>query len=253
MKEILGLLKRDVYLLYNIGRKRLIIYFGSILLLNLTFSVFGGAGALIEIRGVTVREFMESMKFPYYTVWQLIGAVIVGMDFVRNDLYEHGSNLIVKLRSKRNYWISKLLMAFIMCALISILVMTAEYIVDFKLFGAEIEKWYDFGIKILLMNTLYSFMGSYVVYCLYALFGIAISEIPSLILCMVCICLGLPTNNKLFILNNYMLSRLKEISHEGSGTFNFSVIYLIVTVGVVLVAGTIIINRVEIYKRSGDI
>ena len=89
MKNMMvGLIKRDSWLLLHQWR-RLVVYFGSILLIDIMLVMYERSAVIEqEILGVSVQSFLsEPDKFPIQWVWNQVGILIIVIDFIRKDLF----------------------------------------------------------------------------------------------------------------------------------------------------------------------
>ena len=83
MKNMMvGLIKRDSWLLLHQWR-RLVVYFGSILLIDIMLVMYERSAVIEqEILGVSVQSFLsEPDKFPIQWVWNQVGILIIVIDF----------------------------------------------------------------------------------------------------------------------------------------------------------------------------
>ena len=111
MKNMMvGLIKRDSWLLLHQWR-RLVVYFGSILLIDIMLVMYERSAVIEqEILGVSVQSFLsEPDKFPIQWVWNQVGILIIVIDFIRKDLSRNTSCFMPHIPKRKWYWYSKIL------------------------------------------------------------------------------------------------------------------------------------------------
>lgn len=208
MNEIIYLVRRDLHLLKNISLKRAVMYTASVAMLDIFFLLTRSEGLFVRsIYGVTAEMFrQEPGLFPYQWLWLQLGAVLTAFDFVREDLYDHSSNVIVKLKYRASYWISKILSGAVYCMMISafciaekILVMKLFMICESGFIYIETAEILKFAVSLLLCV--------FALFCIYSLLSIILPDIVSFLAVILGICAGLPLGSKIFIINHIMLCR----------------------------------------------
>ena len=105
MKNMMvGLIKRDSWLLLHQWR-RLVVYFGSILLIDIMLVMYERSAVIEqEILGVSVQRFLsEPDKFPIQWVWNQVGILIIVIDFIRKDLSRNTSCFMPHIPKRKYY------------------------------------------------------------------------------------------------------------------------------------------------------
>ena len=208
MNETICLIRRDLHLLKNVSMKRAVLYAASVLILDLFFLATGSEGLFMNsIYGVTAELFrQEPGLFPYHWLWLQLGVVLTAFDFVREDLYLHSSNVIVKLKYRGSYWISKLISGAVYCLIITVFC-TAEKIFLMKLFMMGEAGTIHMDAEKILQFAAGLFLCMLALFCIYSLLSIVMPDIVSFLAVILGICAGLPSGSNLFMINHVMLCR----------------------------------------------
>jgi hypothetical protein len=241
--ELSGLLKRDFYLLYHNGRRRILIVLAVICLINISYIClddlwYGARG----ITGMSADEFRQSPSIPYYFILIQFAPTFIIFDFVRRDLFSHSSNIIVKLRRRETYLISKLITEFVLCLFICLITTVTAYSMQNWLAGWDGEEL-EFYNKALISNFRYNVLCSYIICELYSVVSIMASEVSAFIISIVCLCLGLPGYSRIMIINNFMLKR------DADGT---SIVFFLITTTFLTIAGFVLLKKVDIFDKKGE-
>lgn len=247
MSEIRGLLKRDFFLIMTTARKRFFTACMCVFILINIFYITGGEGYLFkQLSGVSRLDFVEMMQFPYYTVLQYILPAIICIDFVRKDLYFHAGSILIRLKCIRNFWLSKLIISFLVCIFFSFIMLIIS--IFFVLISSL--KVDETVLSIYLRNAVYSCMGGFIVLCVYELFSLIITEISSFIACLTMICLGLPYESRLYFINNFMIKREEEVNLISFASGGISLIYMLCVLIFTFLTGSMILKKIDVYKKG---
>lgn len=238
MNEIICLVRRDLHLLKNTSLKRAALYVASVLLPDIFLLLTGSEGLFRRsIYGVTAEFFrQEPGLFPYQWLWLQLGAVMTAFDFVREDLYLHSSNVIVKLSHRSSYWISKLISGAVYC-LTAAAFCVAEKTAMLRFFTAG--GYCDSGTGEVDVVRFASalFVCIYLMFCMYSLFSLILPDIVSFLIVISGLCAGLPSGSGIFLINHVMLCR----NDVTGGLLCIAVIY-----AVCLLAGSLLLKWKDI-------
>ena len=133
MKNMMvGLIKRDSWLLLHQWR-RLVVYFGSILLIDIMLVMYERSAVIEqEILGVSVQRFLsEPDKFPIQWVWNQVGILIIVIDFIRKDLSRNTSCFMPHIPKRKWYWYSKILCGGVLaCGIVVFQILEKQFILS---------------------------------------------------------------------------------------------------------------------------
>lgn len=234
------LIRRDLRLIKNISRKRILFYMISVLGLDLFFFITKSETLFLKsiygIQAVAFREYPGS--FPYQWIWLQIGPMLVAFDFVRTDLYLHSSNVIIHLEKRRSYWISKQLTGGILCLLLSLVFGAVQYIVAFLFETNNVLTG-----TLLFRAAIYLFLCMYCLFCIYSLLALLLSEIVAFLLTLLFLCSGLPSEGSFYMMNYFMIVR----SNDFGGIWYFLIVFVLC-----FVVGSVIIGKVDIVSTKGE-
>ena len=238
MNEIICLIRRDLHLLKSISLKRAVMYAASVVMLDIFFLLAGSEGLFMRsVYGVTAEMFrQEPGLFPYQWLWLQLGPVLTAFDFVREDLYDHSSNVIVKLKYRAYYWISKLVSGAVYCLIIAAFC-AAEKTLVMKLF--MVGEWGNVYIETaeILQFAVGLFLCVFALFCIYSLLSIILPDIVSFLAVILYICAGLPSGSKILMVNHIMLCR---------GNMPEGILYIAAACIICLLAGILLLRYRDI-------
>lgn len=102
---MVGLIKRGSWLLLHQWR-RLVVYFGSILLIDIMLVMYERSAVIEqEILGVSVQSFLsEPDKFPIQWVWNQVGILTIVIDFYSKRSFTEYKHVFMQHIPKRKWY-----------------------------------------------------------------------------------------------------------------------------------------------------
>lgn len=245
MHTIKILLKRDIELGKSTERRRFFLFLISMLLLDISTVLAGKVMIFIRgIEGITAEEFLSFPgSMPYVWIWMNIGSVLISFDIVRKDIFVHASNIIVKLKHRYYFWMSKMLYGVCLTFLITTIIVI-EKVMLIALLQRQYVSIVFFSYQEMFKVYLYTFLCSYSLYSIYHTISLFENEIFAFLLTVIVVLIGMPMKASFLFTNVFMLSRT-----DGFGG---------VLVTIIVVAGSFLIGAVKItttditIRRWGD-
>ena len=183
MKNMMvGLIKRDSWLLLHQWR-RLVVYFGSILLIDIMLVMYERSAVIEqEILGVSVQRFLsEPDKFPIQWVWNQVGILIIVIDFIRKDLSRNTSCFMPHIPKRKWYWYSKILCGGVLaCGIVVFQILEKQFILSAY---SSADYCININSTMLLESEILLLLGMCTIYWLYAIVSLFGNEIIGFIVC----------------------------------------------------------------------
>ena len=240
MKNMMvGLIKRDSWLLLHQWR-RLVVYFGSILLIDIMLVMYERSAVIEqEILGVSVQRFLsEPDKFPIQWVWNQVGILIIVIDFIRKDLSRNTSCFMPHIPKRKWYWYSKILCGGVLaCGIVVFQILEKQFILSAY---SSADYCININSTILLDSDILLLLGMCTIYWLYAIVSLFGNEIIGFIVCTAYVVLGLPVKFPVFYCAGFMYRR---------GTIGMAIAMAGIVLAFTLIAGTKKINRMDIFSE----
>ncbi|MCA0119766.1 hypothetical protein [Bacillus sp. RSS_NA_20] len=266
LKEVLVLLKRDISLSISFFRNRFFFTILFILLFLASYYVRAFNGSMLDyifymFSGVNYENVLaKQVTIPIeWFVLQLAGAFIIG-DFIQKDMNENAYQILIRLKRKYSYIVSKFMSASLVCVILySVLIAIYGLVFAFSkenlIFTQTtiqqlIEGYKPSSIQILFLLVSALFCGTIIVTFVQIVLSLCIKSIYAFIINFFILSTSLVSSNCLLLGNNSMLIRHSLYMADSPINFQFMLVYMVLSLVVLFCIGIFIFKKKDIMSKS---
>ncbi|WP_202785890.1 hypothetical protein [Heyndrickxia sporothermodurans] len=203
-------------------------------------------------------------KFPFsWLILQMMGPFIIG-GYVREDLFDQSSFLIVRAKHRLSLWLSKLLFSFTVA--ISMYLFFILAILLTSLFLSFSFEWSDYGekmIKPLLSTTLdpvdfsidiliLPFLVTLLIVIAQGILTVFVRPIYAFFILLSALAVSVFSTSRLLPGSYSMILRHHSLDIENGFTWMNVFIYILVVLFVIICSGYVLFKKMDIFQKERD-